>query len=205
MIGIILTAIVAFIATGIDEIVVLTIIFVHATKNKSIKDVYIGQQIGMIVLLALSTLAVFGITFISEKWIGLLGLLPVIQGVRFWINGGDDEGDEDDDEIIEKTNKFKSLILSVTVIAIAGGGEELAIYIPYFASLSPFDLVITLITFNVLVPIWCTLCRKISSHKQIRETIETYERILVPIVFIGLGLFVQIENNTFRAIMSLFI
>lgn len=203
MIGTILTAIVAFIATGIDEIVVLTIIFVQATKSKSIKDVYIGQQIGMIVLLALSTLAVFGITFISEKWIGLLGLLPIIQGVRFWINGGDDD-DDDDDEIIEKTNKFNSLILSVAVIAIAGGGEELAIYIPYFASLSPFNLVITLITFNVLVPIWCTLCRMISSLKQIQETIETYERILVPIVFIGLGLFVLIENNTFSAIMSLF-
>lgn len=201
MIGTILTAIVAFIATGIDEIVVLTIIFVQATKSKSIKDVYIGQQIGMIVLLALSTLAVFGITLISEKWIGLLGLLPIIQGVRFWINGGDDD---DDDEIIEKTNKFNSLILSVAVIAIAGGGEELAIYIPYFASLSPFNLVITLITFNVLAPVWCTLCRKISSLKQIQETIETYERILVPIVFIGLGLFVLIENNTFSAIMSLF-
>lgn len=203
MIGTILTAIAAFIATGVDEIVVLTILFVHATKRKSIRDVYIGQQIGMIVLLALSVLAVYGISLVSEKWIGLLGFLPIIQGVRFWINGGDDDDDEDD-EIIEKTTKFSSLILSVTIIAIAGGGEELAIYIPYFAALDPFNLLITLITFNVLVPIWCTICRMISSKKQIQEMIEKYEKVMVPIVFIGLGIFALLENNTFSAIMSLF-
>jgi len=200
MVATILTAVITFIATGIDELFVLTILFVYAKNKKSIRDVFIGQQIAMIVLLGISVLAVFGITLITEKWIGLLGFLPIIQGLRLLIIGDDDEKEE----VVNKTSRYKSLILSVTIIAIAGGGEELAIYIPYFASLSTKSLIVTLITFNILVPIWCEFCRNISSLKQIQETVEKYERILIPIVFIGLGLFVLIENSTFSAIKSLF-
>jgi cadmium resistance transport/sequestration family protein len=204
MIGTILTAAAAFLATGIDEMFVLTLIFSQAKTSKQIRDVYIGQQIGMIVLLAISVLAVFGFTLISEKWIGLLGLLPMILGIRILILGDDDDDEEEEEEIVYKTSKFNSLILSVALIAIAGGAEELAIYIPYFAALNTTNLIIALITFNLLVPIWSTVCRKISSLKQIQETSEKYQRILIPIVFIGLGLFVLIENNTLNSIQSLF-
>ena len=205
MIGTIFTAIIAFIATGIDEMFVLTLLFAQARKKNAILAVYIGQQIGMIVLLGISALAVFGITLIAEKWIGLLGLLPIIQGIRLWVLGDGDEDDEEEDkEVLKKSSRFNSLMVSVALIAIVGGGEELAIYIPYFAALSTTELIITLITFNLLVPIWCTICRKIASLKHIQEPIEKYERILVPIVFIGLGLFVFIESNTISAIMGLF-
>ncbi|HBI03679.1 MAG TPA: cadmium resistance protein CadD, partial [Paenibacillaceae bacterium] len=124
---------------------------------------------------------------------------------RLWVLGDGDEDDEEEDkEVLKKSSRFNSLMVSVALIAIAGGGEELAIYIPYFAALSTTELIITLITFNLLVPIWCTICRKIASLKHIQEPIEKYERILVPIVFIGLGLFVFIESNTISAIMGLF-
>ena len=201
MVATILMAVITFIATGIDELFVLTILFVYAKNKKSIRDVFIGQQIAMIVLLGISVLAVFGITLITEKWIGLLGFLPIIQGLRILIIGDDDDEKE---EVANAASRYKSLILSVTIIAIAGGGEELAIYIPYFASLSTKSLIVTLITFNILVPIWCGFCRNISSLKQIQETVEKYEKVLLPIVFIGLGLFVLIENSTFSAIKSLF-
>ena len=198
----ILTAVITFIATGIDELFVLTIIFVCVKNNKAIRSVYIGQQIAMIVLLVISVLAVFGISIVTQKWVGILGLLPIIQGLGMLING--DEGDDKDEEVISKTRRYKSLTLSVAVIAIAGGGEELAIYIPYFASLSTSSLIVTLITFNALVPIWCMFCRKISSLKQIQEVVSKFERILLPIVFIGLGIFVLVDNNTISSIISLF-
>jgi len=201
MVGTIFTAVAAFIATGFDELVVLTILFVHAKENKSIKDVYLGQQIGMIVLLFISLLAVCGITLIPHKWVGLLGILPLFQGIRILIHGNEDEEDED---ILQKTRKFNHLMISVAFIAIAGGGEEIAIYIPYFASLTITNLILTLIVFNVLVPVWCTFCRRISSIKHIQEIVEKYERILVPVVFIGLGIFVLLENKTVSAIINLF-
>lgn len=203
MLGTIFTAIAIFIATGIDEMFVLTILFAQAQKKKAVGAVYIGQQIAMIALLGISILGVFGLTFITEKWIGLLGLVPIILGIRMLING--DEEDEEEEEILKKTGKFNSLIISVALIAIGGGGEELAIYIPYFSALDTTELIITLITFNLLVPIWCILCQKVASFKYVKETVEKYERILVPIVFVGLGLFVLIENDTFSVIMGKFV
>jgi len=197
MIAIILTAIATFVATGIDEIVVLTILFVHYKESNSVRDIYIGQLISMIVLLAISLLAVFGVATIPKAWIGLLGFVPLILGIKVLLTGDTESDDEyEEKDLIKKTKKFNNLILAVAMIAIAGGAEELSIYIPYLASLNTKNLITTLITFILLVPIWCAVCKKLSSVKRIRERIEKFERIIVPIVFIGLGIFVLIENNT---------
>ncbi len=205
MIAIILTAIATFIVTGIDEIVVLTILFVHYKENSSVRDIYIGQLISMVVLLAISLLAVFGITTIPKEWIGLLGFVPFFLGIKVFLIGDTESYDVyEEKDLIKKTKKFNNLILAVAIIAIAGGAEELSIYIPYLASLNTKDLITTLITFILLVPIWCAVCKRLSSVKRIRERIEKFERIIVPIVFIGLGIFVLIENNTLGYFLKFF-
>ncbi len=205
MIAIILTAIATFIATGIDEIVVLTILFVHYKESHSVKDIYIGQLISMVVLLSVSLLAVFGIATIPKEWIGLLGFVPLVLGVRVLLTGDTESDDEyEEKDLIKKTKKYNNLILAVAIIAIASGAEELSIYIPYLASLNTKDLITTLITFILLVPIWCAVCKRLSSVKGIQERIGKFERIIVPIVFIGLGIFVLIENNTLGYFIKLF-
>lgn len=205
MIAIILTAVATFIATGIDEIVVLTILFVHYKESNSVRDIYIGQLISMVVLLAVSLLAVFGVTTIPREWIGILGFVPLALGIKVLLTGDTESDDEyEEKDLIKKTKKFNNLILAVAMIAIAGGAEELSIYIPYLASLKTKDLITTLIIFILLVPIWCAVCRRLSSVKRVRERIEKFERIIVPIVFIGLGIFVLIENNTLGYFFKLF-
>ena len=195
----ILTSIATFIATGIDELIVLTVLFVYYKNRGQVKDIYIGQQLSMLVLLGISLLAVFGITFIPPRYIGLLGLVPIGMGLKVLFFGEDDQ-EVEEKELVQKSKKFSSLILSVAFIAVAGGAEELTIYIPYFASLNLLNLIVALIIFNLLVPVWCTLCKKISKIKRVEEKIEKYERIIIPIVFIGLGIFVLIENNTLSLI-----
>lgn len=203
MLTTILTSIAIFIATGIDEIIVLTIIFVEVKKPKDVRDVYIGQQISMIVLLLISLLAVFGFAQIPSEYVGFLGIIPLAEGVRILLNKNSDDDDYQEKDVLEKLRKSKSLIISIALIAIAGGAEELSIYIPYFTSLDTTNLIVALIIFNVLVPIWCTICRKISSLKHVQDTVEKHERILVPILFIGLGIWVLIENGTWDLILRI--
>jgi len=195
MILTILTSILTFIATGIDEIVVLTVLFVHYKKPDAIRDIYIGQQISMLVLLIISLLAVFGIAFIPREYIGLLGLVPLGMGLKVLFVGEAEENDEEK-ELIQKSKRFSSLALGVALIAIAGGAEELTVYIPYFASLNTSNLIGSLLIFNILVPVWCSVCKRLAKVKRIEERIEKYGRIIMSIVFIGLGIFVLIENNT---------
>ena len=198
----IVTSIATFMATGFDEIVVLTIIFLSTKDKNDIKKVYIGQQIAMIVLVLISLLAVFGIASIPRAYVGLLGFIPLIQGIRVLLNKEDDSEYEKKD-IIKRMGSFNNLIWSVAIIAIAGGAEELTIYIPFFASLDSTNLIIALITFMVLVPIWVTICRKFSSIKHIQNIVEKYEKIIVPVVFVLLGAFVLLENGTLTMILDL--
>ncbi|MDF2543822.1 MAG: hypothetical protein K0S47_3540 [Herbinix sp.] len=202
--GTITAAVAAFVATGFDEILLLTILFVHASKRNNIKSVYLGQQLGMAVLLLISILAVYGINLVPREWIGILGLLPILQGIRTLFQKEEEEEDEEEEAVINRTKKYNSLFLSVALLTIAGGGEELAVYIPYLASLSSKELWITIITFHLLVPIWCTICKKLSAISHIHTILERYERIIIPIVFVGLGIFVILENNTLQAALDLF-
>lgn len=204
MLTTILTSIATFIATGIDEIIVLTIIFVEVKNAKDVKDVYIGQQISMIVLLLISLLAAFGFAHIPSEYVGLLGIIPLAEGIRILFDRNYEDDDYEEKDVLQRLKKYRSLIVSIALIAIAGGAEELSIYIPYFASLDTTNLIVSVVIFNILVPVWCTVCRKISSLKHVQNTVEKYEKILVPVVFIGLGIWVLIENGTLDLILNLF-
>ncbi|MFO8069527.1 MAG: cadmium resistance transporter, partial [Alkalibacterium sp.] len=37
----------------------------------------------------------------------------------------------------------------------------------------------------------------------VSETLEKYERIIVPVVFIGLGFFIMLENGTLQTLFAL--
>ena len=127
--------------------------------------------------------------------VGLLGLIPIYLGIRFAIVG---EGEEEEEEIIERLEQSKAnqLFWTVTLLTIASGGDNLGIYIPYFASLDWSQTLVALLVFAIGIIIFCELSRVLSSMPLISETIEKYERIVVPLVFITLGLYIMYENGT---------
>ncbi|NTU88942.1 MAG: cadmium resistance protein CadD [Actinobacteria bacterium] len=203
MITAISASIAAFIATGIDELIVLTVIFAKMRAPRNVRDVYIGQELAMIVLLAISLLVGRGIAAITQEWVGILGIIPIAIGIKVAIVG---ESDTDDSErtIMSNLAKRSSLVVGVALIAIGGGAEELSVYIPFFASLSGAELVAAVATFLILVPVWCAFCRKISKLPHLEDTVEKYERIIIPVFFIAIGFFVLAENHTIPTLLALF-
>jgi cadmium resistance transport/sequestration family protein len=192
MIETVLASVVVFVATSVDELVVLTTIFAYAERRKAVAQVYAGQLISQALILTISVLAAFGIETISQKGIGLLGVLPIVLGIRILL-GGDDE-----DQAHETANRLDSsagFTLTVALIAIGGGGEELAVFIPFLGSLAVPELVMALLTLLLLVPVWCRVSQRIASIKRIQEWIARYQRLFVPVIFIGLGAFVIIDSG----------
>jgi cadmium resistance transport/sequestration family protein len=181
-----------FIATSVDELVVLTTMFAYAERRNAVAQVYVGQLISQVVLLTISVLAASGIATISQKGIGLLGIVPIILGIRILLGG-----DEDDDaqETANRLGSRANFTLTVGLIAIGGGSEELAVFIPYLGSLAMPDLIVALVTLVLLVPAWCRLSQWIASIERIHGMITRYQRILVPVVFIGLGMFVIVDSG----------
>lgn len=212
----IISALGAFIATNIDDIFILMLLFSQArtqakasngrtvniqTKGNRIyhRDIVIGQYLGFALLVLISLLATFGVTLIPDQWVGLLGLIPIYLGVKLFIKGED----EDEGAVLSSLNKFNKFYLSVAFITFANGGDNIGIYVPFFSTLNTNQLVITVVTFFIMVAVWCLIGYRLARFRYVSETLEKYGRRIIPIVFIGLGIYILLENETFSALENL--
>ena len=199
----IISAIGVYISTSIDYLIILIILFAQLSQNKQKWHIYAGQYLGTGVLVGASLVAAYVVNFVPEAWmVGLLGLIPIYLGIRFAIVGEGEE--EEEEEIIERFEQSKSnqLFWTVTLLTIASGGDNLGIYIPYFASLDWSQTLVALLVFAIGIIIFCELSRVLSSIPLISETIEKYERIIVPLVFIPLGLYIMYESGTIETFLN---
>ncbi len=198
----IISAIGVYISTSIDYLIILIILFAQLSQNKQKWHIYAGQYLGTGLLVGASLVAACVVNFVPEEWmVGLLGLIPIYLGIRFAIVGEDAE--EEEEEIIERLEQSKAnqLFWTVTLLTIASGGDNLGIYIPYFASLDWSQTLVALLVFVIGIIIFCEISRVLSSIPLIFETIEKYERIIVPLVFILLGLYIMYENGTIETFL----
>ncbi|MBW8142738.1 CadD family cadmium resistance transporter [Streptococcus pseudopneumoniae] len=198
----IISAIGVYISTSIDYLIILIILFAQLSQNKQKWHIYTGQYLGTGLLVGASLVAAYVVNFVPEEWmVGLLGLIPIYLGIRFAIVGEDAE--EEEEEIIERLEQSKAnqLFWTVTLLTIASGGDNLGIYIPYFASLDWSQTLVALLVFVIGIIIFCEISRVLSSIPLIFETIEKYERIIVPLVFILLGLYIMYENGTIETFL----
>ncbi|WHZ32506.1 CadD family cadmium resistance transporter [Desemzia incerta] len=201
----IFTAIAVYISTSIDYLFILLIIFSQSYTKKGVRQIYWGQYLGTGILVAVSLFAAYVLNFIPQDWvIGLLGLIPIYLGVRVALVGEEEE--EEEDEVVEKleTRDTSRLFWTVALITIASGGDNLGIYIPYFTSLSVIEIVTALVVFAISIALLCYISYRLAKVSFVSETLEKYERIIVPVVFIGLGLYIMAESGTFQALLNLF-
>lgn len=199
----IISAIGVYISTSIDYLIVLIILFAQLSQNKQKWHIYAGQYLGTGLLVGVSLVAAYVVNFVPKAWmVGLLGLIPIYLGIRFAIVGEGEE--EEEEEIIERLEQSKAnqLFWTVTLLTIASGGDNLGIYIPYFASLDWAQTLVALLVFAIGVIIFCKLSQMLSSIPLISETIEKYTRIIVPLVFIPLGLYIMYESGTIETFIN---
>ena len=199
----IFSAIAVYISTSIDYLFILLIIFSQSHTRKGMRHIIWGQYLGTSVLVAVSLFAAYVLNFIPQDWIiGLLGLIPIYLGIRVAVIG---EEEEEEEEVVEKLESrgTSRLFWTVALITIASGGDNLGIYIPYFTSLAFSEILIALVVFVISIAILCFISYKLAKISFVSVTLEKYERIIVPIVFIGLGIFILVENGTIQTLLGL--
>lgn len=199
----ILSAIGVYISTSIDYVVILIILFAQVKHQRLKQHIYLGQYIGTAILFSVSLVAASILNFVPEDWmIGLLGLVPIYLGIRFIVVGEDDDEDEEVMERLEERSPNR-LFLTVALLTIASGGDNLGIYIPYLAGLSLVEVLVVAGVFAIGVIILCEISERFAFIPTIQNTIEKYERIIVPVVFILLGLYILWENESIQYLIGL--
>ncbi|XGV98834.1 MAG: cadmium resistance transporter [Leptolyngbya sp. BL-A-14] len=205
----------AFVATNIDDIVILMLFFAQVNATFRPRHIFIGQYLGFTVLIALSLPGFFGGLMLPKAWIGLLGLVPIAIGMKHLLDREADTSEiqkvseelSHSQALISGRSKFASLfappVYQVAAITIANGGDNVGIYIPLFASSSLSSLGIILLVFFVMVGLWCFVAHQFTRHPLVAQGLTRYSSAIVPFVLIGLGLFILIDSETYRLLPGL--
>jgi cadmium resistance transport/sequestration family protein len=200
MIKEILIAVITYIATSVDEIPVLFLLYTDSSNKGKGKTITTAYFAGTFLLVGAGLLGAFGLIQIPLKWIvGLIGLLPLAMGIRILFKGDDDE-----EEATALERKQKSLLLQVLIITLALGADDLGVYIPLFTTLTLWQIVTMIVTFAVGTAILCFISYRLTHIELLKEFIERRERFIVGLVFIAVGILVLAECGTFSKLIGMF-
>ena len=196
MINNVVTSIILYSGTAVDLLIILMLFFAKRKSRKDIINIYLGQFLGSVSLILLSLLFAFVLNYIPSKEIlGLLGLIPIFLGLKVLILG-DSDGEAIAKEGLRKDNK--NLIFLVAMITFAScGADNIGIFVPYFTTLNLADLIVALLTFLVMIYLLVFSAQKLAQVPSVGETLEKYSRWFIAVVYLGLGIYILIENNSF--------
>lgn len=202
MIQTIVTAAILYIATALDLLVILLMFFARAKTRKEYRDIYIGQYVGSVTLIVISLFFAFVLNYVPEKWIlGLLGLIPIYLGIKVAIYGDSDGEERAKKELNEKG--LSKLVGTIAIVTIAScGADNIGVFVPYFVTLSVTNLLITLFVFLILIFFLVFTAQKLANIPGVGEIVEKFGRWIMAVIYIALGLFIIIENDTIQTILG---
>lgn len=176
-----------FVATSIDDLVVVAVLNVSARTDGRPRpwQIWAGQYLGIATLVAISLLAALGLALIPDTWVWLLGLIPLVLGVHKLVvairaarNG----------ELVSPA--VATGLPGVIGLTIANGGDNIAAYTAVFRTLAPAGIALTVGVFTVGTAAWCLIAGWLVSHHKITDLIRRWGHWIVPVVFILIGLYV---------------
>lgn len=188
MLAVLFSSVFAFIGTNVDDIFLLTLFFSEARTKSDARAIACGQSLGILFLYLVSVLGALGLSFLPEKYIGFLGILPIILGVKAIF----DRDDEDDGQ--------KSALggaVRVALVTVANGADNLGVYIPLFEGFSAWQTAASGVVFLLMTALWCIFGKKFSEMTFLRRFLEKYKWILVPTILILLGVYILAEEFFF--------
>ena len=202
MIQNVITSIILYSGTAVDLLIILMLFFAKRKSRKDIINIYLGQFLGSGSLILLSLLFAFVLNYIPSKEIlGLLGLIPIFLGLKVLLLG-DSDGEAIAKEGLRKDNK--NLIFLVAMITFAScGADNIGVFVPYFTTLNLANLTVALLTFLVMIYLLVFSAQKLAQISSVGETLEKYSRWFIAVVYLGLGIYILIENNSFDILWTI--
>jgi cadmium resistance protein CadD (predicted permease) len=188
------TAVVAFAGTTIDDLVILTALFVarRGAGRPRARSIIAGQYAGFCAILGAALLAAAGLQIVPDRWVGLLGLVPIGFGVwGLWRLRGSDE---------DTRPPIASTATRIATITFANGADNISVFTPLFRSLHATGSAVATAMFLTLVGGWCALGALLGSHRALVAAISRISHWLVPVVFIAIGVLILVTTGTLTAI-----
>jgi cadmium resistance protein CadD (predicted permease) len=175
--AVILASVATFALTNIDDVVLLTFFF---SRRVPMKTVVAGQYLGFSGIVALSLAGSWAAVSIPGAWLRLLGVLPLAVGVKQLLRMH---------RVRLKSDTGGVGLLSIAIVTLANGGDNIGVYVPFFA-IHHTRIGAILLVYASLLILWCAAGRWLGNHPLVLRSVDRYGHFIVPFVFIGLGIYV---------------
>jgi cadmium resistance protein CadD (predicted permease) len=184
------TAVVVFASTNIDDLVVLTFLFLASREAGKPRpwQVVAGQTAAITVLIASAAVAALGLLIVPTRWVGLLGLVPLALGL--WKLIGVMRRAPDG----STPSSVAAGLTGVIGVAVANGGDNIAVYAPLFRSLETAEVLVTLAVFAGMIGVWCAVAAWLGYHLSAVAAVRRFSTRLTPVVFITIGAIILIRS-----------
>ncbi|MBF2005795.1 MAG: cadmium resistance transporter [Chlorogloeopsis fritschii C42_A2020_084] len=202
-------AIIAFTATNIDDFIILLLFFSQLNHQFRRRHIFIGQYLGFLAIIIVSLPGFLGGLVVPRAWIGLLGILPIVIGIKQLVSQEVENSELQTvtTDFNPSTNKhpiinfilsiFSPQTYKVAAIIFANGGDNVGIYIPLFAGYRLVELLVIIIVFLIMKGVWYTVTYLLARQKKVAQVLSRYGKTAVPFVLIGLGLYIMYERGKF--------
>jgi cadmium resistance protein CadD (predicted permease) len=175
--AVILASVVTFALTNIDDAVLLTLFF---ARRIPMKTVVAGQYLGFSGIVALSLAGSWAAFSIPSAWFRLLGVLPLAVGFKqlFQMH-----------RVQWKSDAGNVGVFSIAFVTLANGGDNIGVYVPFFA-IHHTRIGAILLVYAVLLMLWCAAGKWLGNHPLVLRSVDRCGHFMVPFVFMGLGIYI---------------
>jgi cadmium resistance protein CadD (predicted permease) len=185
-------AIAAFISTNVDDLLLLVGFFSDQSFSRS--RIFVGQILGMAVIVAISLAGASAALVISPQRVGLLGVAPIVIGIRKLLRLRRAEDAEQPTAVG---------ILQVAAVTIVNGGDNIAAYTPLFATQATREMAATVTIFAALTFLWCFAALWLVRHTAWGKPLHRYGHLVLPFILIGLGGLILYRSGALRLATTL--
>lgn len=188
MVASLVTSIVAYISTNIDDIFVIMILLAQAAKGTK-GNLIAGHFLGVGVITVISMLGAFGLQNLPLKYVGILGLVPIGLGIKAWL---DHKKGADDDDV---PGAQSVSLLSMAVITVGNGADNVGVYIPLFTGFSGTERISGVVVFAAMTALWVFFANSLAEFPKVKMAVGKYKHIVIPAVFILLGVYIIMDSG----------
>jgi cadmium resistance protein CadD (predicted permease) len=189
-----------FISTDLDDVFVLLGFF--ADPRFRIRQIVAGQFTGIAILYAVSVVGSWVSLVMRPAFVGLLGLVPITMGLKsareLWFSSEPSEQVSD-----RRSPEGRANIAAVIAMTVANGGDNVSVYIPLFAMRSGAQVAVMGVVFGIMTALWLSLAYWLTRHRTVGAPVRRYTRVLMPFVFIALGVFTLYQAGSVKLLHGL--
>ena len=177
-------AVAAFAATNLDDLLLLVAWF--AAGRYRTGSIVLGQFLGIGSLFAASLAASFVSLLVPASGLAWLGVVPMLLGLKM-LMARDSEPSDD------RVKAEPVGIVAVAAVTVVNGADNLGVYIPLFATSNAGALWTYAMVFAAMTALWCLAARWLVRHPAAGTPLRRAGPRAVPIVLIGIGLWILLR------------